>query len=54
MGLTRPGLDPAQIQEIQQDPDIGDLPAAREQLLALEGSGYGASFALEGSVGLHF
>ncbi|MBK6515009.1 MAG: hypothetical protein IPG04_13025 [Polyangiaceae bacterium] len=54
MGLTRPGLDPAQIQEIQQDPDIGDLPAAREQLLALEGSGYGASFALQGSVGLHF
>jgi hypothetical protein len=54
MGLTRPGLDPAKIAEIQADPDIGDLPAAREQALALDGSGYGAALAIQGTVGLHF
>lgn len=54
MGLTRPGLDPAEIERIQQDPDIGDLPEAREQALALEGSGYGASVAIQGTIGLHF
>lgn len=54
MGLTRPELDPAKIAEIQQDPDVGDLPEAQEQALALEGSGYGAAFAIQGTVGLHF
>jgi hypothetical protein len=54
MGLTRPELDPAKIAEIQADPDIGDLPAAQEQALALEGSGYGAALALQGTIGLHF
>jgi hypothetical protein len=54
MGLTRPGLDPAQIQAIQEDPDIGDLPAAREQALAVEGSAFGAALAIQGTVGLHF
>lgn len=54
MGLTRPGLDPQKIADIQQDPDVGDLPEAREQALALDGSGYGAAFAIQGTVGLHF
>ncbi|NUP14501.1 MAG: hypothetical protein HOW73_51380 [Polyangiaceae bacterium] len=53
MGLTRPGLDPSQIQAIQQDPDVGDIPAAREQALALDGSGYGAAVAIQGTIGLH-
>jgi hypothetical protein len=54
MGLTRPGLDPAEIERIQENPDVGDLPEAQEQALAIDGSGYGASFAILGSVGLHF
>lgn len=54
MALTRPGLDPTKVADIAKDPDIGDLTAAEEQALLLEGSGYGATFALQGSIGLHF
>ena len=54
MGLTRPGLDPTQIQAIANDPDSGDVSEAERQALALEGSGYGASFAIQGTIGLHF
>lgn len=54
MGLARPGLDPSKIAAIQQDPSIGDLSTAQEQALALEGSGYGATFAIQGTAGLHF
>ncbi len=54
MGLTRPGLDPTQIADLTSDPSIGDLSAAQQQALAVDGSGYGASFALQGSIGLHF
>ncbi|MBL8739844.1 MAG: hypothetical protein JNK04_02085 [Myxococcales bacterium] len=54
MGLTRPGLDPTQIQAIADSPDTKDLSAAERQALALEGSGYGASFAIQGTIGLHF
>jgi hypothetical protein len=54
MGLTRPGLDPAQIQAIAEDPKSGNVSDAERQALALEGSGYGASFAIQGTIGLHF
>ncbi len=54
MGLTRPGLDPQQIAQLSEDPQVGDLSQAEQQALALEGSGYGATFAIMGSIGLHF
>jgi len=54
MGLTRPALGPQQIDAVlADDPDVGDLPAKRKAL-ALDGSGYGASFAIQGTIGLHF
>lgn len=54
MGLTRPGLDPERIEELRGDPQAGSIDDAQAELLALEGSGYGAGFALQGSIGLHF
>jgi hypothetical protein len=54
MGLTRPGLDPTRIEELRNNPDAGSIDEAQAQALALDGSGYGAGFAIQGSIGLHF
>ncbi len=54
LGLTRPGLDPSQITQIKSNPSLNDLQRKQADLLALEGSSYGASGSLSAVVGLHF
>jgi hypothetical protein len=52
MGLTRPGLTPAELAELRAaHPDVTDAEADG---LAADGSGYGATFAIQGNIGLHF
>lgn len=51
MALTRPGLSPSEIADLQTS---GDVDAGRAELLAAEGSGYGSTFGLAATLGLHF
>lgn len=52
MGLSRAGLSPEEIAQLRTSrPDLSDAQATA---LAAEGTGYGAGFALQGNVGLHF
>ncbi len=52
MGLSRAGLSPAEVESLRTSrPDVTD---AQAQALAQGGTGYGAGFALQGNVGLHF
>lgn len=52
LGLSRSGLSPTEIAELRSSrPDVTE---AQAQALALDGTGYGAGFALQGNVGLHF
>ncbi|MBW2528951.1 MAG: hypothetical protein JRI23_32545 [Deltaproteobacteria bacterium] len=53
MGLTRPGLDPATVQQLEAEAQT-DAESARAELLAAEGSGYGTSITIGGRLGLHF
>ncbi len=53
MGLKRPGLSVSDIAAYQNGAGT-DLTKAQEDLLKLEGSGYGAGFAIQGTAGLHF
>ena len=54
LGLTRPGLDPSAIAQIKQNPSLSDLQRKQADLLALEGTSYGATGSLSGVLGLHF
>lgn len=54
LGLTRPGLDPGKIAEIKGDPTLSDLQKKKADLLALEGTSYGAAGTGMVVVGLHF
>lgn len=51
MALTRPGLSPSEIANLQTS---GDVDAGRAELLAAEGSGYGSTLGLAATLGLHF
>ena len=51
MGLTRPGVSPADLAALRGSGDISDAQAS---LLAAEGSGYGSTIAVQGTAGLHF
>jgi hypothetical protein len=51
LGLTRPGLDPATIQEIK---DSGGASASAADLLAVDGTSYGGAIAITAVLGLHF
>lgn len=54
LGLTRPGLSPADLAALQAKPDLANLTETQRSALLLEGSGYGSTFAIQGSLGLHF
>jgi hypothetical protein len=54
MGLTRPGVDPTVIANLQSNPDATDAQKAKAPLLAANGSGYGQAIALGARLGLHF
>jgi len=54
LGLTRPGLDPSKITEIKADPSLSDIQKKKADLLALNGTSYGAAGTLMAVVGLHF
>ncbi len=52
LGLTRPGLTPTELATLRaSDPSLTDTEAAT---LTADGSAFGATFAVQGSVGLHF
>jgi len=53
LALKRAGLSLADVEKLK-DPSGNSLPDAQKTLLEAEGSGYGATFALQGTVGLHF
>jgi hypothetical protein len=53
LALKRPGLSLADVQNLK-DPSGNSLSDAQKTLLQAEGSGYGATFAIQGTVGLHF
>ncbi|MDI1432562.1 hypothetical protein [Polyangium sorediatum] len=54
LGLTRPGLDPSKVTEIQGDPNLTTLERARAEVLKVEGSSYGAAVTGSAVLGLHF
>jgi hypothetical protein len=54
LGLTRPGLDPSQVTQIQSDPNLSTLQQARAEVLKAEGSSYGAAATGTAVLGLHF
>lgn len=54
LGLTRPGLDPSQITAIKSDPTLSDLQKKKADLLALNGTSYGAAGTAMAVLGLHF
>jgi len=54
LGLTRPGLDPSKITELKADPTLSDVQKKKADLLALEGTSYGAAGTAMAVVGLHF
>lgn len=54
LGLTRPGLDPSKITQIKSDPSISDLQKKKADLLAFEGTSYGAAGTAMAVVGIHF
>ncbi|MRG95987.1 hypothetical protein [Polyangium spumosum] len=54
LGLTRPGLDPSQVTQIQSDPNITSLQRAQAEVLKAEGSSYGAAVTGTAVLGLHF
>jgi hypothetical protein len=51
MALTRPGLSPSEIADLQTS---GNVDAGRAQLLAAEGSGHGSTLGIAATLGLHF
>jgi hypothetical protein len=51
LALTRPGLSPEAVANLQTDPNVD---SARAQALAAEGSGYGSALAVTAVAGLHF
>jgi hypothetical protein len=53
MAMTRPGLSPTAVTEIEQSPTLDNLQRQRANLLALEGSGYGSAVTITGVLGLH-
>lgn len=50
MGLTRPGVSPSDLQTLRAS---GDISPGQADLLGVEGSGYGSTFAIMGTIGLH-
>lgn len=50
MGLTRPGVSASDIQALRAS---GDISPAQADQLGIEGSGYGSTFAIVGTIGLH-
>jgi hypothetical protein len=54
MAMTRPGLDPSAVTDIQSQPTISDAQRVQAEALKLEGSGYGLAVAITGVAGLHF
>ncbi len=51
MALTRPGVDPATVQQLGKETT---LDKARQDALALDGTSYGSAATVTGVVGLHF
>lgn len=54
LGLTRPGLDPAKITQIKADPTLTDIQKKKADLLAFDGTSYGAAGTAMAVVGIHF
>ncbi|HRI70895.1 MAG TPA: hypothetical protein PK156_41965 [Polyangium sp.] len=54
LGLTRPGLDVSQITAIKSDPSLSDVEKKKADLLALNGTSYGAAGTGMVVLGLHF
>lgn len=54
MGLTRPGVDPTVVADIQADPNVSDPEKAKAELLRYDGSSYGQAFTLGARLGLSF
>ena len=52
LGLTRPGVSPDEIGNIQSA-NGGNLDQARQDALRLDGTSYGSSLAITGVIGLH-
>lgn len=54
LGLTRPGLDPSKIAAIKSDGGLNEVQKKKADLLAFEGTSYGAAGTAMGVVGIHF
>jgi hypothetical protein len=54
LGLTRPGVDPTQINNIRNASDITDAQKAQADLLQYEGTSYGGGLTGGAVLGLHF
>lgn len=54
LGLTRPGLDPSKIADIKADSSLTDVQKRKADLLAFEGTSYGAAGTAMAVVGIHF
>ncbi len=54
LGLTRPGLDPSRVTEIQSDQSLSAVQRAQAEVLKTEGSSYGAAGTATAVLGLHF
>jgi len=54
LGLKRPSLNPAQISDLKADSSLTDVQKRKADLLALEGTSYGAGGTAMAVLGLHF
>lgn len=54
LGLTRPALDASKINELKADSSLTDVQKRKADLLAFEGTSYGAAGTAMAVVGLHF
>ncbi len=50
MALVRPGLSPGDLTSLTKQ---NIITQAQSKLLAVDGSGYGATVAIQGVIGLH-
>jgi hypothetical protein len=54
LGLVRPALTSAEVQQIQKSPGVDAAHQASATMLTASGTGWGGTIALTGRLGLHF
>jgi len=54
LGLTRTALDTAKLSALKNDPSLTDVQKSKADVLALEGTSYGAAGTAMAVLGLHF